>query len=75
MFGPQPLVPPGYDIYIEGFYDLCTERPIGAGGFGAIPITRILEYANVLDVKDILRFKRIIIRLDNEYLKLTAKKD
>lgn len=31
-------------FYLDAFTDLRSERMIGMGGFGPIPVTRILEY-------------------------------
>jgi len=75
MFGPRPEVPAGYDIYLESFNDLSTERVIGAGGLGPIPVTKIMEYANLVGMPDMFQFKRIIMQLDNEYITLIQKKD
>lgn len=60
-------------LYHNDFYILGTERNTGMG-ISAIPVTRIILYAEQEGVHDIDLFKRIILRLDNHYMGLVNKK-
>jgi hypothetical protein len=56
-------------FYYNDFAILGTERING----GPLPITRISQYATMEGVLDVELFKRIILELDNTYLKLSAE--
>ena len=58
-------------LYYEDFVILGTERVNGMS-MGAIPITRIDEYARIEKVENIEKFKRIIAAVDRLYMKIVA---
>ncbi len=60
-------------LYYNDFSMLESERVSGMN-IGAIPITRVISYANMDGVHDIELFKSIITKLDSFYLSLVYKK-
>ena len=44
-------------------------------GISSIPITRINQYAVQHDVHDIILFEKIIMRVDNAYVRLISDKN
>jgi len=68
MAGPQPVVPNGYDIYLDSFFRLNSERHNGDGYIGTIPAMKIIDYANWLDIDDVGNFIDIITRIDIAYV-------
>ena len=73
MAGPQPVVPNGYDIYLDTFFRLNSERHNGEGQIGSIPTMKIVDYANWLDIDNISNFIEIITRVDVAYVNEIAK--
>lgn len=67
-----PELSVGESLYYEDFVVLGTER-VNAMSVGAIPITKIVEYAIFEGVEDIHRFKRILSAMDRLYLKAVRK--
>ena len=68
MAGPKPVIPFGYDIYLDIFFALNSERPMGMGVIGQIPFTRTIQYLQWLGMKDIQRDADIINRVDVAYV-------
>lgn len=68
MAGPQPVIPLGYDIYLDTFFRLNSERKNGEGYIGSIPALSILTYAEWLDIKNVNEFLDIITRVDVAYV-------
>jgi len=68
MAGPQPVVPDGYDLYLDFFFKLNSERHNGDGYIGSIPIMKMIEYAHWIDIKNVNEFIEVIIRIDAAYV-------
>lgn len=71
-FLDQPELLPVSAFYWQAFLDLATERPVGMS-IGAIPRSRVVEYAShegIVDPDEFDRFWWIISRLDTEQLRL-----
>ena len=68
MAGPQPLVPTGYDLYLDVFFKLNSERQNKDGSVGSIPVMKIIEYAQWINITDIDSFTDIILRVDIAYI-------
>lgn len=73
----KPEVSPGLDRYLTAFWDLTSERQLGAmGGCGSIPWTAIDRYAarqGLDDLDDFERFRSIIRAMDGAYLAHVAE--
>jgi hypothetical protein len=56
-------------FYFRAFFVLYTERPLGYGGVGRIPITKIWAYADRYCTSNIVksRFVRYILAMDDVY--------
>lgn len=74
----KPEVVDGLGWYLEAFWDLTSDRQLGAmGGAGSIPFTAIDRYAARHDIDEPAAFDRlrVIMRaLDAEYLKWLGEK-
>lgn len=72
----QVSVPAYAEFYWQAFGLLQTERPLGMGGFGAIPVTKILEYARHygLSPNETSDLVSIVLRLDAHSREATAKR-
>lgn len=68
MVGPKPIVPDAYSLYLDSFYNLDSERTIGQGVIGNIPVTKIHEYGNWLDIDDLEDFTTIVQAIDGTYV-------
>lgn len=68
MAGKQPEVPNGYDLYLDVFFRLNSERHNGEGHIGSIPATKILEYVSWLDVDNVYNFIEVVTRMDSVYV-------
>jgi hypothetical protein len=42
----------GLELYLDAFFDLNSERQIGFGGAGPIPITKVLEYCRLCEFSE-----------------------
>lgn len=73
MAGKQPAIPLGYDIYLDVFFRLNTERINSQGVIGSIPATKILEYLQWLEVDNINEFIEVITRVDVAYVDAISK--
>ena len=73
MAGKQPEVPNGYDLYLDVFFRLNSERHNGDGHIGSIPATKILEYVSWLDVENVYNFIEVITRMDSAYVNAVSK--
>lgn len=69
MIGPMPKVPQDYNLYLNAFYKLNTERQLVQGTMGCIPVSKIMEYADWLDYDDSEEFVAILSSIDNAYIK------
>lgn len=70
-----PELKPGLSLYLQAFFDLDSERPIGFTS-GKIPFRAVLVYADFYEfdreqTEDLLYFVR---NMDDTYLKWLAKK-
>lgn len=72
----EPHVPLTGQFYLDAFYELCTERRIGAAAVGPIPWSSIHMYANDAGLDRVMQkvFHRVIRELDAEYDKFYKKK-
>lgn len=68
MAGPQPFIPDGYDLYLDFFFKLNSERLNGDGRLGSIPVLKMIEYANWIDIRNVNEFIEVIIRIDAVYV-------
>lgn len=73
MAGPQPVVPNGYDLYLDAFFRLNTERHNGEGYIGSIPTLKILEYAEWLGILNVNEFIDILTRVDVAYVNAVSQ--
>ena len=71
----QPQLYSGSIFYWRAFQELNTERPIGLGGKGLIPLSAIRAYAADMGMDDdeYTSFKRIIMDVDNRRERLIRK--
>jgi len=59
---------PSYDdLYLDAFYELGTERQLGANGLGPIPLSKIFWFIKENNIED-ENFVHIIQALDGVYL-------
>ena len=67
---------PEMDFVEAGYYNdfqiLGSERNSGMS-IGSIPVTRIIQYAQLEGIHNIEMFKIVMLRLDNYYLKLVSE--
>lgn len=73
MAGKQPVIPLGYDIYLDVFFKLNSERINGQGVVGSIPATKMLEYLSWLEVDNINEFIEVVTRVDVAYVDAITK--
>lgn len=68
-FREEPQLRPGDEFYLRAFWELSTERPVGAV-VGVIPQSKIKEYASQLGLEDhmIGVLCRVIRKMDTAYL-------
>jgi len=61
-------------FYFDAFVELRTERSIGPGGFGPVPVTRILDYARhyALSPPEEQTLKSVVLQLDGHDRERTA---
>lgn len=75
----KPDLHEGLDWYLDAFWDLSSDRPLGAmGGAGRIPFTAIDRWARRFGVDDPDAFDRLMTfvgALDATFLKLAAERD
>jgi len=71
----EPVLNPGEDFYIKGFYELGTCRTMGMSA-GPIPWRDIIAYSNFnnFDKELTNHFTRIIMGMDTSYLKYLDSK-
>lgn len=67
----MPLLTFDEGIYYNDFNNLGTER-INSMAIGAIPVTKIVQYAMLEGVHNIKLFKDIILSMDRHYMKLVS---
>ncbi len=62
-------------VYLNAFYELCTDRPVGMGGVGAIPFSSIIKFAEVYDFDSEMRDELLYLvrRLDETYINYTSE--
>ncbi|PZU70158.1 MAG: hypothetical protein DI554_00470 [Sphingobium sp.] len=72
----HPTVPREAEFYWQSFKLLQSERPLGMGGYGSIPVTRILEYARHfgLTPNETTALTSIVLRLDGHDREKAAKR-
>jgi len=68
MAGPQPVVPNGYDLYLDTFFRLNSERQNREIGVGSIPTLKVIEYASWIGIENISEFVDIILRVDTAFV-------
>ena len=68
MAGPQPVVPSGYDIYLDTFFKLNSERQNREVGIASIPTLKVIEYAGWLSIENVSEFVDIILRVDTAFV-------
>lgn len=68
MAGKKPKVPLGYDLYLDSFFRLQSERHFSDGVLGQIPTMKIIEYSSWLNIKDADDFVDVITRIDVAYI-------
>ena len=68
MAGPKPSVPSGYNIYLDAFYSLGSERQVVQGIIGSIPVMKIIEYGNYFGIENINLFHTVINEIDIIYV-------
>ncbi len=73
MAGPQPVVPNGYDLYLDAFFRLNNERHNGEGHIGSIPTTKILQQAEWLDISNVNSFIDVLTRVDVAYVNAVSQ--
>lgn len=64
----KPVVPSAYDLYLDAFYKLNSERQISENHVGSIPLTKIMEYGQWLDVINMKSFIETIMQIDAAYV-------
>ena len=67
----MPVLDLAESIYYSDFNILGSERQ-GGMGITPIPITRICQYAIQEEIHNINLFKRIILKVDQEYCKMIS---
>lgn len=67
----MPVLDLTESIYYSDFNILGSERQ-GSMGISLIPITRITQYAIQEEIHNIDLFKRIIVKVDQEYCKMVT---
>lgn len=74
----KPEINAGLSWYLGAFWDLTSDRHIGAmGGTGSIPFTSLDRYASRYEIDGVDafdRFRVILKALDAEYLKWLGEK-
>ena len=72
----SPKVLPELQLYLEMFYELSYDRPVGME-VGPIPRSLILEYTAFYEFSEEMTFDalHLIRMMDAEYLKFIKKKD
>lgn len=65
---PPPNINQVIRFFVDAFFTLSSERSIGQGGIGFIPFSKIVEYGNWVDFKDITKFLKIIQKVDQTYV-------
>jgi hypothetical protein len=68
MAGKEPQIPLGYDLYLDAFFRLQSERHFSDGVLGQIPTMKIIEYATWLDIDNVNQFIEVITRMDVVYI-------
>lgn len=66
--GKQPVIPEGFDLYLDVFFRLNSERHNGDGYVGSIPTLKIIEYVSWLDIENVNLFVEVISRVDTAYV-------
>lgn len=75
MAGKQPQVPAGYDLYLDSFFRLQSERHFSDGVLGQIPTMKILEYASWLGIENVNEFIEVITRVDIAYINAISEQN
>ena len=65
---PAPEVSSPIRFFVQSFFTLGSERSIGQGGIGLIPYSKIVEYGEWIDYRDITQFLKIIQQIDQAYV-------
>ena len=60
-----PELQPGLEVYLEAFYELCSDRPQAMSGISPIPFTSICKFAEAYglrgeDFEDLRYFARVL---------------
>ncbi|MGJ8480838.1 phage tail assembly chaperone [Sphingobium yanoikuyae] len=71
-----PPIEPFAAFYHDAFIELRSERALGVGGFGPIPITRIHEYGRHYDLTrhEMQSLKSVVMTLDGHDREKAAKR-
>jgi hypothetical protein len=73
----QPGLTQWTEHYYSGYMVLTSSRPMGMGGPGAIPLTEITAYLDLIGERDDderMRWVRLIRSMDSVYLQHQASK-
>jgi hypothetical protein len=65
---PAPEISSPIRLFVQAFFTLSSERSIGQGGIGLIPYSKIVEYGDWINYRDITQFLRVIQRIDQTYV-------
>lgn len=68
-----PEMPPGVDVWLETFWELSTDRPLGFEKVGPIPAASIDRHVVGWEPYEAAVFRRVIRAADWEFLQVTNK--
>ncbi len=68
MAGTRPIIPLGYDIYLDAFFKLNSERQVSDGHYGSIPVSKIIDYAHWLGINNDNLFVEVLSNVDVQYV-------